>query len=146
MNRSLALLAMTFALAAAAPPAAPAGELTVATQGLRNGKGVVHFCLTQVASRFLDCQKDPRSAHLTVAAVKASRVTFRDVAPGAYALVAFHDENANAKLDMTLRIPREGFAFSNNPTIRMRPPTYQEVRFALPTGGSSQTIRFKYIL
>ena len=138
---SLPLLLLT----AAAQPPAPT-DLSVATEGLRNGRGVVHFCLTKAASRFLDCQKDPRSARLTVPASQARQVAFHGVTPGNYALLAFHDENRNARLDMTLGIPREGFAFSNNPTIRMRAPTYAEVRFDLQPGGASQAIRFRYVL
>lgn len=146
MNR-LAALGLSLLTAAAPLSAAPGpSELAVATAGLRNAKGVVHFCLTRAASRFLDCQKDPHSARLTVAAAHAGRVAFRDLMPGTYALLAFHDENGNEKLDMTLGIPREGFAFSNNPTIRMRAPTFAEVQFNLAPGGASQAIRFKYVL
>lgn len=130
----------------AAQPGPATGDLSVAISGLRNAKGVVHFCLTQAASRFLDCQKDPYSARLTVPATHAGKVAFHQLAPGTYALLAFHDENRNDRLDMTFGIPREGFAFSNNPVIRMRAPTYQQVRFMLSPGASSQSIRFKYVL
>jgi uncharacterized protein (DUF2141 family) len=141
------LAALAFVvLTAAAQPAPPSSELAVTSQGIRSGKGVVHFCLTQVASRFIDCQKDPRSARVTVPAVNAGRIAFHDLAPGTYALSAFHDENGNQKLDMTFGIPREGFAFSNNPVIRMRAPTSAEVRFTLAPGLGNQDIRFKYVL
>jgi uncharacterized protein (DUF2141 family) len=140
----LAALPLLLLTGAAQPLAS--SDLAVATQGLRNSKGVVHFCLTKAASRFLDCQKDPRSAQLTVPAGKAAQVAFHNLAPGQYALLAFHDENANTRLDMMLGIPREGFAFSNNPVIRMRAPTYAEVRFDLQPGTASQAIRFKYVL
>ena len=140
----LAALPLLLLTAAAQPSAS--SDLAVAIQGLRNTKGVVHFCLTKAASRFLDCQKDPHSTRLTVPASKANQVAFHGLAPGQYALLAFHDENANTRLDMMLGIPREGFAFSNNPTIRMRAPTYAEVRFVLQPGTVSQEIRFKYVL
>lgn len=140
----LAPLALLLLTAAAQP--ATTSDLSVGTEGLRNGKGVVHFCLTKAASRFMDCQKDPHSARMTVPVGQAARVVFHGVAPGTYALLAFHDENRNAKLDMTLGIPREGFAFSNNPAIRMRAPTYAEVRFNLSPGESKQAIRFRYVL
>ncbi|HVF83128.1 MAG TPA: DUF2141 domain-containing protein [Sphingomicrobium sp.] len=143
--RPLSLLLLLL-LTAATQPAPSSTDLSVATQGLRNTRGVVHFCLTKAASRFMDCQKDPGSARLTVPAAQASRVAFHQVAAGTYALIAFHDENGNAKLDMTLGIPREGFAFSNNPTIRMRAPTYAEVKFDLLPGASTQAIRFRYVL
>tara|TARA_R110000744_G_scaffold111003_1_gene209135 strand:- start:11 stop:385 length:375 start_codon:yes stop_codon:yes gene_type:complete len=39
-----------------------------------------------------------------------------------YAIFAFHDENENGKLDLNpLKMPKEGFGFSNNPTLRRRP-------------------------
>jgi uncharacterized protein (DUF2141 family) len=146
MIRPCAALSLLLVTAASQPATQASAELSVSVEGLRNAKGVVHFCLTQAASRFLDCQKDPRASKMTLPAARAGHLSFQDVGPGSYALLAFHDENRNNKLDMMLGIPREGFGFSNNPTIRMRAPTYQEVRFTMPSGRLSQTIRFKYVL
>ena len=47
-----------------------------------------------------------------------------------HCLPAFHDRNNNGRLDKSMGIPREGFAFSRNPPLRMRPATFDEARRA----------------
>jgi uncharacterized protein (DUF2141 family) len=125
----------------------PAGsQVSVDLAGLRNAKGVVHFCLTSEASRFLQCKDDKGAVALTVAAGKAAHLMLGPVKPGTYALLVVHDENGNGKLDMMMGIPREGFGFSNNPKIHMRAPRFDEVRFAVQGGAQTQSIRLRYIL
>jgi uncharacterized protein (DUF2141 family) len=42
-------------------------------------------------------------------------VVFTNLTPGTYAVIVFHDENDNGKLDKTaLGMPIEAFAISNN--------------------------------
>ena len=60
-------------------------------------------------------------------------------------LLVIHDENRNGKLDTMLGMPREGFGFSRNPALRMGPPRYGDVRFAV-AGHSRQAIKLKYLL
>lgn len=53
-----------------------------------------------------------------------------NVSDGEYALSVIHDENSNNKLDTNfLGIPKEAFGFSNNPTIFMGPPDFEEASF-----------------
>ena len=132
-------------LTAATPAPAPS-EVFVNLAGLRNAKGQVHLCLTNQAARFLKCQDDKQAVALSVPAGKARQLSLGRVPPGTYALLVVHDENGNGKLDMMLGIPREGFGFSNNPTIRMRAPRFDEVRFNLAPGQATQNVRLKYVL
>jgi uncharacterized protein (DUF2141 family) len=142
-GRGLLLLGVGLSITGAAPP--PAADLSVSLAGLRSGKGVVRMCLTQAAARFMEC-KESGAATLNVPAARAARMALPHLKPGTYALLVIHDENGNGKLDMTLGIPREGFGFSNNPTIHMRPPRAEEVRFNLAPGASAQTVQMHYVL
>jgi uncharacterized protein (DUF2141 family) len=143
LNRGLMLAGLMMGIVGTAPP--PVADLRVNLAGLRSGKGVVRMCLTQAGARFMEC-KESGAAMLNVPAAKAGRVALPHLKPGTYALLVIHDENGNGKLDMTLGIPREGFGFSNNPTIHMRPPRAEEVRFNLAPGASAQTVRMRYVL
>ena len=50
--------------------------------------------------------------------------------PGRYALAIYHDEDDNRHLTRGLfGLPTEGYAFSNDPEIFLRLPTFQEVAF-----------------
>ena len=44
-----------------------------------------------------------------------------------------------------LGMPREGFGFSRNPALRMGPPHYGDVQFAV-AGRSHQAVKLKYLL
>lgn len=119
--------------------------MTVEIAGLRDTKGSVRLCLTSDAKAFPVCTK-ANSKNATVAAGhSAVRYTFTGVTPGTYAIAAFHDTNNNGKLDRSLGIPREGFAFSNNPAMRPRAPTWAEARFQV-AGDVTQKLKLKYIL
>ena len=128
--------------------ALPAGaELHVSIDGMRNDKGMITLCLTRRAQQaFLTCGQDPARVTRSVAADEAKRIELKDLAPGDYSLLVIHDENRNGKLDKTFGLSREGFGFSRNPAIRMGPPHYADVRFAVPSGYSAQAIKLKYLL
>lgn len=118
--------------------------MTVEIDGLRDAKGVVRLCLTSNPANFPKCKgNDALSA--SVKAANGARYTFVDLAPGRYALASFHDENGNGKLDTMLRIPREGFAFSRNPSIKPRPPRWDETSFDLQ-GDTVQRVHMHYLL
>nr|WP_294848894.1 DUF2141 domain-containing protein [uncultured Sphingomonas sp.] len=125
----------------------PTAELIVSVDGLRNTKGNVLICLTRNrGSEFLKCDKDPAKVARIVPTRLARAAEFAGLTPGEYSLLLIHDENANGRLDTMLGIPKEGFAFSRNPAIRMGPPRYADVHFTVPTGRSAQALRVKYLL
>ena len=73
-------------------------------------------------------------------------VKFENLDPGTYSVLLIHDENGNGKLDKMMAMPREGFAFSRNPALRMGPPRYQDVFVSVPKGASEQRLHVKYLL
>lgn len=120
--------------------------MTVTLEGLRNGKGAVHICLTRDTSNFLECSEHAGKVARKLPATAAREFRLDHLRPGLWSLLVLHDENDNGKLDKTLGIPREGFGFSGNPRIRMGPPRAKQVRFDLPAGSSRQNIRVRYLL
>jgi uncharacterized protein (DUF2141 family) len=128
---------------AAAPPSA---TIDVSVSGLRNAKGNVLICLTANAKHFPDCGKDPKALKQSVAASKAGMIQFDGVTPGTYALALVHDENANNKMDVTVFLPKEGFAFSRNPAVVFGPPKFGAARFVVTAGEQSQRVTMKYML
>jgi uncharacterized protein (DUF2141 family) len=121
-------------------------RVDVAVEGLRNKKGVVRVCLTRSASHFPDCNSDPEAESRTLPAREAGRLSFEGLPQGNYALALFHDENSNAKLDTFAKIPREGFAFSRNPKIRLGAPSFDQVVFQVGPGPSKLQLRMQYFL
>jgi uncharacterized protein (DUF2141 family) len=126
--------------------AGPGGEVEVRVEKLRSGRGVVHLCLTANPRHFPDCAADPRARKTSMSAAAGKAVTLPGVAPGAYALSVFHDENANTKFDTFLKVPKEGFGFSRNPAVRFGAPKFSQVRFEVGSGITRQTVRMQYLL
>ena len=134
-----------FILAAYAAPAPATGQLEVTIERLRSRRGQVHICLTRNSAHFPNCAGDPAALKRSVPAATTS-VRFDRVEPGAYALSLFHDENANGKFDTFAGIPREGFGFSRNPTVRFGAPRFRQVVIDLGSGFARQSVRMQYLL
>jgi uncharacterized protein (DUF2141 family) len=135
----LAAIAWLVPVAAMLAAAAPAGTLTVRVTNVRNDKGQVHIDICPEA-KFLkeDC---PWSA-VAPARSGTTIVTAHDIPPGRYAVQAFHDENANRKVDRALfGIPREGVGFSNDAPIRLSAPKFRAAAFDF--AGLEQAIQLK---
>ena len=108
------------------------------------------LCLTRRGGdKFLDCAQDPARVTRVVPAGTlggtGDAVPIGRLAAGDYSLLVIHDENRNGKLDTMLGVPREGFGFSRNPAIRVGPPRYRDVHFAL-SGRATQAVKLKYLL
>ena len=50
---------------------------------------------------------------------------------GIYAVAIFHDENSNDKFDSFFGIPNEKYGFSNNPSIFLSAPKFEQSSFDL---------------
>jgi len=58
--------------------------------------------------------------------------------PGTYAVVVYHDRNANMKFDRNaIGLPSEPYGVSNNPKIRLAPPHISKAVFDVPPEGVS---------
>jgi uncharacterized protein (DUF2141 family) len=103
-------------------------ELDVTITGIKPGAGLIRVALYH----------DPRSFRhesQAVAVLSASandlavKVAFKDVPPGRYGVLAYHDANDNRKLDLTMGMfPREGWGLSNNPHV-FGPPRFEPSAF-----------------
>ena len=90
---------------------APGAEVAVRVEN-PPPTGAVVALLFDAADAFADL-RDP-VATLTLGRGAESAATFADLAAGDYAVLVFHDENGNGRLDLNfLGIPREPLGFSN---------------------------------
>jgi uncharacterized protein (DUF2141 family) len=66
-------------------------------------------------------------------------VVFPDVAAGAYAFAALHDENGDRRMQRGGNgRPKEGWAISKSATLRAR-PRFADVMIQVPAGGLTLT-------
>ena len=113
MRRALATLALL--LAAAAPAAAD--TLTVEVEGAKDASGQIVVAVWATPDGFgkFDLSKATTTAKAAIKNGTAS-VTFEKLAPGSYAVSAFHDADSTGTLKTNfIGMPKEGVALANNP-------------------------------
>jgi uncharacterized protein (DUF2141 family) len=148
-SRSLASQALAarlwLALVAACLGATPAvaADLTVVVQNIQSNAGQVMLGLFGNGADF---PKTPTQGVQAPAVGRdaSGRLTFllRNLAPGSYALSAYHDLDANGRLNSNLLgVPSEPYGFSNNARGTLSPPSFQAATFTLPEQGLTLELR-----
>lgn len=130
--------------ACAGKPGGGAVQLTVRNVALRDAEGQVAVTLyPDNPRRFLA----PRGKLLRLrvpAAAPTTSVCFW-VQPGFYAVAVYHDQNADRDFNRNLvGMPAEGFGFSNDAPTRFSLPSFDAVRFRVPAGGRTITVKMRY--
>ena len=125
-------------------PLARAATLDVALDGLDGRRGKVRIAVVADEAGWTHVVEPVAVRLVEVSAASMPlHVRFDDLAPGRYAVEAYHHANANGRLDLNLlRIPKEPVGASRNPEVWRR-PRFDECVFELPTAGRAIEIRLK---
>ena len=121
------------------------GSMTIEIVGLRNNKGTVRVGIYNKEEAYLKdagvIKKLSCTIKDSICLIESGTLPFGD-----YALALLHDENDNGAMDYNfIRIPKEGFGFSNNPSIRLGAPSFSESKVKLTMPEQKITIRAKYM-
>jgi uncharacterized protein (DUF2141 family) len=149
-------LFLTFVLVMSAIPV-EAADLGITVDGLRSSKGTVLVGLYDTRLGFENAIKqaakdgflnDPdRVAGVALRATTAmtSGIVFRNVEPGRYAIILFHDENGNGRLDVNFwGVPTEPYGFSNDAQGAFEAPSFDAASMLLDGADRSVTIHLVY--
>jgi uncharacterized protein (DUF2141 family) len=130
--------------AQSATPTAAAGDIAVAVSTVRDHDGEIICALFDTADGFE--KRIPLAKVLAHPQSPATTCLFRNVKAGIYAVIAFHDENGNGRLDKTFYgKPTEGYGVSNNHTYAMHGPRFGESTFTFSGRGHlAITIQLRY--
>jgi len=149
MKKIALLLLLIFALSSPAgaeqtPPDA-AGTIEVCIDNIRSCNGTVGVALFNTKHGFPN--KNSKAIEgKSVPAGKQCIVLFKNIPYGTYAVSVLHDENGNGKMDKAfLGIPKEGFGTSNNPKLKMGPPSFSDSQFDLAQQKMTLNINMKYL-
>lgn len=118
-------------------------DLTVKLNGVRSNTGNLRAGLYRDAESFR--KEDKAIAIVSVAAETGDNtLTFSDLPAGRYAIMAYHDENADGRLNLRLGMfPTEGYGLSNNPEV-FGPPKFADSAFELGQSTKNIEIKLKY--
>jgi uncharacterized protein (DUF2141 family) len=136
---ALALASMVFAAGQAS-----AARIVVTITGLKSNAGGIYVGLYATPSKFLngtqvDAMKKVKASTGTIT------VAFDNLAPGTYAVGAYHDENNNDHLDTSfIGLPTEGYALSNGVRAVTSKPTFHQAAFTVGSAGAAVSLPIRY--
>ena len=125
--------------------AQPKNKLTVVVDGITRPRGQVCFRLYDKDKGFPQSDAGVIQSGCTNAQGSSVVAEFHALQPGTYAVTVFHDENNDQKLNTNfLGIPREGFAISNNPPVKIGAPKFNNASFNVE-GDTTIRVNMRYL-
>jgi len=114
---------------------------SVTIDNIKNGKGslIVTLYTPEIRSAFpAHPEKALEKSNVPIEGERQT-IVFKNLNDGNYEISTVHDENGNGKMDSNfLGLPKEGFGFSNNPTLLRGGPEFEAV--SVPVSLSNQRI------
>jgi uncharacterized protein (DUF2141 family) len=115
------------------------GEVVARLSNFRNDKGLCHICIYNNPASFKGEAGMPLACQSVVIKDGKAEVVFKNLKEGIYALLSFHDENKNNKMDRNfLGIPKEGYAASRNNLPFAAAPSFAGNQFILKDNSTVQ--------
>lgn len=132
-----------FLLLAAGTATADEAKLVVVIKDVRAATGHLRASLYRDAETFRKEERALKIISIPAASGEAT-VEFTGLAPGRYALMAYHDENGDEKLNLRLGMfPTEGYALSNAPKV-MGPPKFADSAFDVVAPETRVSLTLSY--
>ena len=141
--RATLLVCLSLAGFIAAGAQAEEARLSIDLKGVRDTSGNLRVSLYREPETF---RKEDRAVKVvsTPAVQGDARVVFEGLSAGRYAIMAYHDENADGKLDLRFGMfPTEGYGLSNNPKV-IGTPKFAESAFDVAGAETSLSIELSY--
>jgi len=123
------------------------GTLEIEFLNIRNGDGQIALGINYGPKGW------PRKADLEIQFPKSESqtgstytVVIPEFAYGTYAISVLDDVDCNLEMEFFLRIPKEGYGFSLNPSNRLSAPNFEECAFQMDEPYKKLTINMRYSL
>jgi len=114
------------------------GTIEVSVKNALNDEGTIHFALFNKEN----FRMEPLFAESSTIKNGESSVVFENIPLGEYAIISFHDENGNNKMDFEINgMPKESYATSNN-AFSYGPPKFEDAKFIVGEDTLSLEIKF----
>ena len=113
-------------------------NITVSVINALNDNGKIRFALYNE----LGFRKQPLYSKFSKIENGFSEITFKNIPKGEYAIVCFHDENGNSRMDFHENgMPKESYGTSNN-ALLMGPPQFDSSKFVVTDEDLNLEIKF----
>lgn len=122
------------------------GNLEVKLNSLKNTKGRVCLSLFSGPKGFPAGGKGSSLKASRCVPASSTSITFTNLSLGNYAIAVVHDINSDGQLNINaLRIPSEGFGFSNNPPLRFGPASFSDSQIFVSGTKTVVQIQMRYL-
>ncbi len=118
--------------------------LEITFTGIRNNLGLIVIGINDSPKGWP--RKPMMDSHRKKTGLQNGSLTVKieDIKYGIYAVSVLDDENSNLKMDKLLRMPREGYGFSNDVKMRMSAPNFEDCSFKIDKASQKISIEMKY--
>jgi uncharacterized protein (DUF2141 family) len=124
---------------------AQSAALTVEITNIRFEKGWIRIGLYNHPDQFPVNPAKTYDFRKTSLKEGMMEILLDDILPGTYAISLLDDVNGNDRMDYRLiKIPGEGFGFSNNIKPKLKSPPFDHCSFQVPEGNSRIRIKMQY--
>ena len=104
-------------------------EINLKITNITEIKGFIHVAVYNNPKSFPSNEKKFLGLKEKVESVIDKGILIKKIFSGDYAIAIYHDKNSNNSFDTFLGIPKEKYGFSNNPTIFLNAPSFEESKF-----------------
>jgi uncharacterized protein (DUF2141 family) len=121
-------------------------ETQVKVTGIRSPKGKVILNVFKDNETYDDEKPCKKFVFDKKALVNGTLTMKCELEPGIYGITLVDDENENGKIDKNLiRMPKEGFGFSNFFMEKLKKPTFDDFKVDLKSPNNQVEIKVKYM-
>lgn len=119
------------------------GEITVIIEGLKNNIGEIRVSMHHSEKGFPE-DEGIFKLKSSITNLK-TKVVFKNVPKGVYAIAFFHDENLNEKMDTDwFGHPKEGYGASNDARSNFGPPEWEDAKFLFDSERKTLKLTVEY--
>ncbi len=142
--RPMLVTVLVLSAVLASPVSATSGSaLTLTLENVRSSEGTVVVALFDSEADYKAKAQPVRTA-VVPAKTGGVDIEWTDLKPGDYAAVAYHDRDADGRLDtLPIGMPTEPFAISRNAPVRFGPPAWRAAAFQIVPGANHQWARLR---
>lgn len=120
------------------------GQVQLSLKNIDPRRGSIRVAIYDNRTDFENQQKPVHGMVIKDLTERHAEVELPIMAFGTYAIAVYQDKNNNDRLDTNLLgIPKEPYAFSNNPVAKWSPATFEESKFNLRKGKLNLMIELK---
>ena len=107
------------------------GDLILKIKNFDNQSGLIHIAIYNEQEKFPKKEGKLLGFKEKISKIIENNYEINNLKEGIYAVAIFHDENSNNKFDSFFGIPNEKYGFSNNPSIFLSAPKFEQSSFDL---------------